>query len=498
VDPLQVSIFRPARVGRRDFFAVACWPASVSPVPGLPRAVSRAVALLRGGAPLPRERGEVRFQTLGSSGGTVGLLSLGEQAALDSRAVRSFCRDLFETAGKHGAERIVLALPDEIHREDAWLRRWVAALGQAAYRYERFLPASKTSRARALALVAGAGGPAASERALAAALPVVHGSWVSRTLANTPPNLADPAWMARQASRLAGEHGMRVRVLGPSQMRRRGMGGILAVGSGSAKPPRLVRIEYGKGPHTVALVGKGVTFDTGGISIKPSQGMEDMVFDKSGACLVLGVLEAAARLRLALRLRAYLPFAENMPDGQAYRPGDIVRCLNGKTVEIVNTDAEGRMILADAMVWAAQERPDTLLEFSTLTGACVVALGHEIAGLFTPNDGLATELLAASERAGEPLWRLPLAPQFLEDMKGHHATLKNSGGRWGGASTAAAFLGEFVGGLDRWAHIDIAGPASGGHDAPGPKGASGYGVAWVVEWLRQLESAARARRSRSG
>jgi leucyl aminopeptidase len=202
-------------------------------------------------------------------------------------------------------------------------------------------------------------------------------------------------------------------------------------------------------------------------------------------------------LRLPLKLRAYLPFAENMPDGRAYRPGDIVRCLNGKTVEITNTDAEGRMILADAMAWAAAERPDTLIEFSTLTGSCVVALGHEIAGLFTPNDELAAELLAASQRAGEPLWRLPLAPQFLEEMKGHHSTLKNSGGRWGGASSAAAFLGEFVGGLDRWAHVDIAGPASGGHDAPGPKGATGYGVAWVLEWLRQLAPAAGRRRTKS-
>jgi leucyl aminopeptidase len=265
------------------------------------------------------------------------------------------------------------------------------------------------------------------------------------------------------------------------------MGGILAVGGGSARPPRLVRLEGGEGRRVVALVGKGVTFDTGGISIKPAAAMDEMKYDKCGACAVLGVVHGAAALDLPVRLRAYLPLAENMPDGGAYRPGDIVRCYGGKTVEILNTDAEGRMLLADALAWAAHERPQALIEYSTLTGASVVALGLGAAALYTPDDGLAGELLAAAAASGERLWRMPLWPEFREEMKGTHADLKNSGGRWGGANTAAAFLSEFVSPLERWAHLDIAGPAyaaSDGKRSVGMPGATGYGVATTLRWLR--------------
>jgi leucyl aminopeptidase len=175
-----------------------------------------------------------------------------------------------------------------------------------------------------------------------------------------------------------------------------------------------------------------------------------------------------------------------MPDGRAYRPGDVVRLYNGKTVEIVNTDAEGRMILADALAWAAEEEPDVLVEYSTLTGACVVALGNEAAGLFTPHDGLAGDLLGAAGRNGERLWRLPLWPEFVERMKGAHADLKNAGGRWGGANTAAAFLSQFVGKHERWAHLDVAGAAYVGRDGEEEPGATGYGVAFTLDWLARL------------
>jgi leucyl aminopeptidase len=279
-------------------------------------------------------------------------------------------------------------------------------------------------------------------------------------------------------------------VLGPPELRRLGMGGLLAVGGGSAHPPRLVRIEIGRGPRTVALVGKGVTFDTGGISIKPAAQMDEMKWDKCGACAVLGVLEAAGRLELPVRLRAYLPLAENMPDGSAYRPGDIVTCANGRTIEILNTDAEGRLILADALSWAAREKPDHLVELSTLTGACVVALGQFGAGLFSPDDDLAGALLGAAEAAGERLWRLPLWSEFLDEMKGAHADLKNSGGRWGGASTAAAFLSQFMAPVESWAHLDIAGPA---YVAEGraQRGATGFGVPLAIAWLDALPGARR-------
>jgi leucyl aminopeptidase len=214
--------------------------------------------------------------------------------------------------------------------------------------------------------------------------------------------------------------------------------------------------------------------------------MDEMKYDKSGACTVLGIARAVAELELPVRLRAYLPLAENMPDGAAYRPGDIVTCHNGKTVEVLNTDAEGRMILADALSWAAGEEPDYLIDYATLTGACVVALGQSGAGLFSHDDDLARALLDGAGAAGEHLWRLPLWPEFRRAMKGTHADLRNTGGRWGGACTAAAFLSSFVDGAGRWAHVDLAGPAYVGEAGSGPRGATGYGVALTVHWLRSL------------
>ncbi|HYO12283.1 MAG TPA: M17 family metallopeptidase, partial [Thermoanaerobaculia bacterium] len=285
---------------------------------------------------------------------------------------------------------------------------------------------------------------------------------------------------------MAESKGLRATVLDAGELERRGMGGILAVGSGSAHPPRLVRLEWGDSGPLVALVGKGITFDTGGISIKPAVDMDEMKYDKGGACAVLGVAQAVADLGLPVRLRVYAPIAENMLGSKAYRPSDIVRCYNGKTVEITNTDAEGRVILADALAWAVEERPDTLVEYSTLTGACVVALGSQAAGLFTPDDELAAELLIAAADGGERLWRLPLYPEFLEEMKGQHADLRNSAGRWGGASTAAAFLSQFVGATRRWAHLDIAGVVNVKADHSPCPGATGFGVALTVSWLRRL------------
>jgi leucyl aminopeptidase len=289
--------------------------------------------------------------------------------------------------------------------------------------------------------------------------------------------------MAEQAMEMGQEFGMGIEVLGPDDLLREGMGGLLAVGGGSSNSPRMVRLEWGEEGESVALVGKGVTFDTGGISIKPSRGMEEMKYDKCGACNVLGIARAVADLELPVRLQAYLPLVENMPGGRSYRPADIIRCYNGKSVEVLDTDAEGRLILADALAWAAQSRPDTLIELSTLTGATVVALGSQGAALYTPHAELSAELLAAAERSGDRLWRMPLWDEFREEMKGVHGDLRNIGGRWGGANTAAAFLSSFVGRVQRWAHIDIAGTAYEASRESKSSGATGYGVPLVVDWL---------------
>ncbi|MDX1383338.1 MAG: leucyl aminopeptidase, partial [Thermoanaerobaculia bacterium] len=384
-------------------------------------------------------------------------------------------------AAEARVDRLALVLPrHRVIRSGAAASYARLALGR--YRFEEFRSRNGNDRPRAVQVFA----PAAERKALRAAAPlgraIAEGVALSRDLGNTPPNVATPQWMAARARSLARSIDGRARVLTPREMEKRGMGGILAVGGGSANPPRLARIDWGTRGPVVALVGKGVTFDTGGISIKPAAAMDEMKYDKCGACTVLGIVKAVAAARLPVRLRAYLPLAENMPSGKAYRPGDIVRCYNGKTVEILNTDAEGRMILADSLAWAVKEKPDVLLEFSTLTGASVVALGEETAALFTPDDKLAAGLLDAAADSYERLWRMPLWPEYVEQMKGNHADLQNAGVRWGGANLAAGFLSQFVDDHPSWAHIDIAGPAM----AKKPKGATGYGVAFTVDWMERL------------
>jgi len=420
-------------------------------------------------------------------GRVIAIYGLGRREDLTGRGLAGYIEKALSASLVAGDRHCVLVAPDHpLARGEAAAARWSRVAALATYRFDTFLSEAKRQRLSRVTFVPPSGDRPAWKKGVETGTAVAAGVELARNLANTPPNQATPAWMAARARELARRHGARVQVLAPAELKRRGMGGILAVGGGSVNSPRLVRIELGRGDTTVALVGKGVTFDTGGISIKPAAQMDEMKWDKCGACGVLGILEAAARLELPIRIRAYLPLAENMPDGAAYRPGDIVRCANGKTVEILNTDAEGRMILADALSWASQEKPDHLVEYSTLTGACVVALGQTGAGLFTPDDAMASELLDEAESAGERLWRLPLWEEFLEEMRGAHGDLKNSGGRWGGASTAAAFLSQFVGRQARWAHLDIAGPAYRGDDKR-TRSATGYGVALTIGWLRRLE-----------
>jgi leucyl aminopeptidase len=362
------------------------------------------------------------------------------------------------------------------------------ALAGAPYRYDAHRSESKEK----LSVVGVVPHPAeeAVYRAVApTARRLAEGVAWCRTLANTPPNVADPEWMTEQARSLADEYDLEIEILGPEEMESRGMGGILAVGRGSTKPPRLVRLQWGEGEDVVALVGKGITFDSGGLSLKPPSAMDEMKFDKAGACTVLGIARALAGARAPGRYSCYLAFAENMPDGKSYRPGDIVRCYSGKSVEILNTDAEGRMVLADALAWAAEDDPAALIDFATLTGACVVALGQSGAGLFTESDKLADELLRSAAGAGERLWRMPLWPEFETLVQGQHADLRNTGGRWGGASIAAAFLAQFVKNRSNWVHVDIAGPAYHGRARKSRFGATGYGVASTVSWLLQRAGA---------
>ncbi|MEE8138241.1 MAG: leucyl aminopeptidase [Thermoanaerobaculia bacterium] len=430
-----------------------------------------------------REGQVVRAQASEKKSELVTVHGLGRRQDFDARKLLGWLQKLTADADREGYGEMLVALPDHPSARGRMSLAILLRLFLSGYRFDRFRGERSRGRLRVVRVLPPAGEESFFRKALRISRQLAHGVAFGRDLANTPPNQASPQWMAAEARELARSQGMKIRILGPKELESQGMGGILAVGGGSANAPRLVRLEWGEGSRSVALVGKGVTFDTGGISIKPSRGMDEMKYDKSGACAVLGIARAAAELDLPVRFRAYLPLAENMPDGASYRPGDIVRCYNGKTVEVLNTDAEGRMILADALSWAAEEKPDTLLEFSTLTGACVVALGHHGAGLYSPHDELAAELLEAAESSGERLWRMPLWPEFREEMKGHHGDLRNVAGRWGGANTAAAFLSHFVGEVRRWAHLDIAGTAYLGGDQKGSAGATGFGIALTTDWL---------------
>ncbi|GAB6875690.1 leucyl aminopeptidase [Thermaerobacter litoralis] len=320
----------------------------------------------------------------------------------------------------------------------------------------------------------------------------------ARQLGNRPANDLTPARLAEAAARLEGLPGVSVTVFDEAELRRRGFGAILAVGQGSAQPPRLIAIDYvGPGRDIAeapdaAFVGKGVTFDTGGISLKPREGMEDMKFDMMGAAAVVGALEAVARLQLPARLLGVVAAVENMPGGRAFKPGDVITTYDGTTVEVNNTDAEGRLILADALAYARERGARRLVDLATLTGAMVIALGNHVAGLFANDDGWAARILRAAEAAGEPLWRLPLVAAYRERLRSEYADLRNTGGRPAGSITAALFLQTFAGDTP-WAHLDIAGVAwSDKVEGDHGKGATGYGVRTLVELARNLAAGGRA------
>jgi len=310
----------------------------------------------------------------------------------------------------------------------------------------------------------------------------------ARAFCNRPANVINPVTLAAEAHKVCRSiSGLTCMVLDDKTLKTKKMGGILAVGQGSATPPRLIVLHYkparGKAKgKAVALVGKAITFDSGGISLKPGEGMHDMKFDKSGGIAVLGAMQAIARLKPAVDVYGVIPAAENMPSGKSYRPGDIVTTYSGKTVEIQNTDAEGRMILCDAITFAEKDLGcGQIVDVATLTGACVVALGQKRAGLMGNDDKLVEKLKAASEQTGERVWHLPSDDEFVEQMKSKVADLKNTGGRYGGACTAAAFLSQFAG-KAAWAHLDIAGVSiwgAGESDAPG---SIGFGVRLLTEF----------------
>ena len=306
---------------------------------------------------------------------------------------------------------------------------------------------------------------------------------LARSLVNQPGNRINPVLLAEESRSMAQECGLQIEILDEPAMEAEGMGALLAVARGSDEPARMIVLKHfgagDDGAPPVVLIGKGVTFDSGGLSLKTSQGMEEMKADKAGACAVLAAMKAVSRLRLPRNVVGILPAVENMPGGRAQRPGDVVRSMSGKTIEVLNTDAEGRLILADALHYARRLNPACMVDIATLTGACVVALGHVRAGLFSNDDRLAESFFKASQRAGEKFWRLPLDEEYRTLLDSHIADIKNVGKRAAGAVTAAKFLQEFVDDTP-WCHIDIAGVDMFQEGGAG-KGPTGFGVRTMVE-----------------
>ena len=362
-----------------------------------------------------------------------------------------------------------------------------------SYRYDEFVTGEEDGRAKLLnveVVDSNAARIRRLDKGLCTGAVIGRAQSYARTLSNRPGNVISPASLAAEAKKLArATAGLSCVVFDEKQLATKGMAGILAVGSGSQNKPRLIILKYhgaGKttgGKEPVSLVGKAVTFDSGGISMKPPAHMERMKLDKSGGIAVLATMKAAAELKLGVNVYGIIPAAENLPSGTSYRPGDIVKTYSGKTVEVQNTDAEGRMMLCDALVYAAEQKCDPIIDIATLTGACEVALGRHHAGLMGNDERLKKQIQQAAKDSGEKVWPLPSGQEYAEEVKSKIADLKNTGGRWGGACTAAAFLGQFVSGA-RWAHLDMAGMDMFEKATKyATEGSSGYGVRLLTTYL---------------
>ncbi|TMH04577.1 MAG: leucyl aminopeptidase [Betaproteobacteria bacterium] len=359
----------------------------------------------------------------------------------------------------------------------------VAAVGDATYVYRHTKPSAPEAPPMAkVSLLNGKAQAGEVAQALTRGQAIAAGVQLARECANRPGNHCTPTYLADEAKRLGKAHGLKVEVLERKDAEKLGMGAFLAVSQGSEEPPKFIVLRYeggAKGEAPVVLVGKGITFDTGGISIKPSAEMDEMKFDMGGAASVLGTMRAVGELKPSLNVIGVIPTCENMPSGRAIKPGDVVTSLSGQTIEILNTDAEGRLILCDALSYAERFKPAAVVDIATLTGACVIALGNHNSGLFSADDELASSLLAAGKSALDPAWRMPLDDEYDEVLKSNFADMANVGPRAGGAITAAMFLRRFTKKY-RWAHLDIAGTA---WKSGAAKGATGRPVGLLTHFV---------------
>ncbi|MFT4265750.1 MAG: leucyl aminopeptidase, partial [Xenophilus sp.] len=402
-------------------------------------------------------------------------------------AARSAVQAAFQQIKGADPRRVVLVWTDG--PESAALQAAVIALADASYVYT--LTMSKAQPRSLRQVVVGASQSAAHRTALAEAVATVHGVEFAKEWGNRPGNHCTPTMLAEAARSLAKAPKIKCEVLGPKEVAALKMGAFMAVAQGSAEPLRFIVLRYqgaGKADAPQVLVGKGITFDTGGVSLKPAAEMDEMKFDMCGAASVLGVFRALGELQPAVNVIGLIPTCENMNDGRALKPGDVVTSLSGQTIEVLNTDAEGRLILCDALAYAARFKPAAVVDIATLTGACVVALGSVRSGLFATDDGLAGALSAAGEAAQDRCWRMPLDDEYAEGLKTSFADVANIAGRAAGAVTAAKFLQRFAG-QTPWAHLDIAGTA---WKSGAAKGATGRPVGLLLRYLLERASASSA------
>ena len=405
----------------------------------------------------------------GVSATRVLLVGLGARAEFTENAYRESLRAAAAATKDLGATDAVVCIPDgelaeSASRKLAWrVRHAVFMLGDAFYRFEglKSRNAAHPWKLQELTIGLSSRPDTATQKAFDAAVATLGGVSLARTLGNLPANVCTPTYLADEARKLARQFKIGIEVLERRDMEKLGMGALLAVTRGTAEPPKLIVLKYqggSKDARPVVLVGKGITFDTGGISLKPSAEMDEMKFDMSGAASVLGAVRALAAMKATVNVIGLIPACENMPSGTAIKPGDIVKSMSGQTVEILNTDAEGRLILCDALTYSERFNPDIVVDVATLTGACVIALGHVASGLFSNHQPLANEIMGAADEAWDRVWQLPLWEDYQDGLRSNFADMANVGGRPAGSITAACYLARFTRKL-RWAHLDIAGTA---------------------------------------
>ncbi|HEY6280425.1 MAG TPA: leucyl aminopeptidase [Burkholderiales bacterium] len=417
------------------------------------------------------------------------LVGLGREQEFNEQQYLDAVRAAVKTLNETGVPEAVLGLAElPVKKRDiAWkILQAVLVAMDSTYRFDRLKSKHDEEKKQLgkLTLTVGRSELNRGETALKQAIAIAEGVKLTKDLGNLPPNICTPSYLAEQALQIAKKHHLKAEVLEQKDMEKLGMGSLLSVAQGSHQPPKLIVLQYSgtaKKQKPVVLVGKGITFDTGGISIKPAAEMDEMKFDMCGAASVLGSIKAVAQMRLPLNVVGIIPTTENMPSGNASRPGDIVTSMSGQTIEILNTDAEGRLILCDALTYADRFDPAAVIDIATLTGACVIALGHVASGLYSSDEALARELLHAGEYAHDRAWQMPLWDDYQDQLKSNFADMANIGGRPAGSITAACFLSRFTKKYS-WAHLDIAGTA---WKSGKEKGATGRPVPLLTQFLIQ-------------